>query len=210
MIKSLKHHKTSSSLVVRCTAFKKDMSPRFPQAPLILLTNKMWLLKPPPPFHLLLLPPYAFVFSFVLLKRINILEGIFPSARLSFYHLPLRETQNASVLRFFFFFLLEEEQLFLGVKWASTFSVKFNPVAHIGKCSQSSQQFVYQRYTNVPELTFVNGLLMLKCCTEWDAWLSKHTDTRWQKQFCLGCFHGSTLRQPDLCCKEVKLGTYWL
>lgn len=104
MIKSLKHHKTSSSLVVRCTAFKKDMSPRFPQAPLILLTNKMWLLKPPPPFHLLLLPPYAFVFSFVLLKRINILEGIFPSARLSFYHLPLRETQNASVLRFFFFF----------------------------------------------------------------------------------------------------------
>lgn len=35
------------------------------------------------------LPPYAFVFSFALLKRINILEGIFPSAFLSFHHLPL-------------------------------------------------------------------------------------------------------------------------
>ena len=42
-------------------------------------------------FSLRPLPPYAFVFSFVLLKRINILEGISSPAFLSFHHLPSRE-----------------------------------------------------------------------------------------------------------------------
>lgn len=87
---------------------------------------------------LLPLPPYAFVFSFVLLKRINILEGILSSAFLSFRHLPRRETLIASAL-----LLLEEEQL--SVLWRKSgsahFSVKSNHVAHIETCSQSSQRF---------------------------------------------------------------------
>ena len=87
------------------------------------------------------LSPYAFVFSFVLLKRINILEGILSSAFLSFHHLPLRETLRASAL-----LSLEEQQLSVlcRKKRSSTFSEKSNPVAHIANCSQSPQPLVHQ------------------------------------------------------------------
>lgn len=106
-------------------AFIKKRCPCFQQTPVSFLSQRS-------NSALLPLPPYAFVFSFVLLKRINILEGILSSAFLSFHHLPRRETLIASAL-----LSLEEEQL--SVLWFSAFSVKSNHVANTGTCSQSSQ-----------------------------------------------------------------------
>lgn len=89
---------------------------------------------------LLPLPPYAFVFSFISIKRINILEGILSLAFLSFLHLPQCEALIASAR-----LLLEDEQF--AVVWRrsvpSTFSVKSNHVADTETCSQASRWQVW-------------------------------------------------------------------
>lgn len=99
---------------------------------------------------LLHLPPYVFVFSFVLLKRINILEGISSSALFSLCHLPRRETQIASAS-----LLLEEKRSYTwkcGAKKKkkkrfSTFSVKSD---HVKLPPLSSEPFIDQQFPVSP------------------------------------------------------------
>lgn len=125
---------------------------------------------------LLPLPPYAFVFSFVLLKRINILEGILSPAFLSFHHLPLRETLKASAL-----LLLEEKQL--SVLWHKAARHIFlwkSSLLHTLETEADLLSGLFFHHFPKSQNWCCNDWLMLKCSLA-----VKLTGARWHKQFCL-------------------------
>ncbi len=149
---------------VRCAAFKNNV--RVFHKPYCFLSQRSNL-------SLLPLLPYAFVFSFVLLKRINILEGILSSAFLSFHHLPPWETLKASAL-----LLLEEEPL--SVLWRKGGPAHFlwNPtLLHAFRAAANLLSgFIYHQLPK-SQNECCNDYLMLK----WSLAI-KPTGSGWHKQ----------------------------